>query len=572
MDYKLQNKTCQNCRGLFTIESGDFNFYEKIKVPPPTFCPWCRFIRRMAWRNDRALYKRTCDLCKKNIISTYPENTPFPIYCMTCWYSDNWDPASYGRDYDFSKPFFEQFNELFKSVPQYALFQRNSINCDYSNMVGESRNVYLSVSVVLGSENVFYSKSIDTGFNIVDCLNMKHSEQCYENTEGIRNYNSQHLLFSRNCIDSYFLIDCANCSNCFMCSNLRNKQFYIRNKKYPKEEYEKEVKKINLGSRNIRQSLIKEFQELSRHAIYRYANIINSHNSTGNNLLNMKNSTYCFDCYDGEDFKYCNRNFTSKDCMDCDYNMTSELMYEYITGGRADYNVKFSYSAMGNVKDADYTHCCFTSTNLFGCVGLRNKENAILNKVYSKEEFIKLRAKIIEHMNEKPYVDKGGRVYKYGEYFPMEISPFAYNETPAQDFETLTKTEAIEKGYHWKDIDNKDYNITIKSENIPDDIREVKNEILNEALECEHKGECNHQCFTAFRITQGELQFYKQHNIPLPSKCANCRFYERFAIVPLPKLYKRTCVNCDKVEFETPYAPERPEKIYCESCYNKEIY
>jgi len=25
-------------------------------------------------------------------------------------------------------------------------------------------------------------------------------------------------------------------------------------------------------------------------------------------------------------------------------------------------------------------------------------------------------------------------------------------------------------------------------------------------------------------------------------------------------------------EFQTPYAPKRPEKVYCENCYNKEVY
>jgi hypothetical protein len=27
-----------------------------------------------------------------------------------------------------------------------------------------------------------------------------------------------------------------------------------------------------------------------------------------------------------------------------------------------------------------------------------------------------------------------------------------------------------------------------------------------------------------------------------------------------------------KVEFETSYAPERPEIIYCEKCYQREVY
>ena len=36
-----ETKTCQNCKQDFIIESEDFNFYEKIKVPAPTLCPEC---------------------------------------------------------------------------------------------------------------------------------------------------------------------------------------------------------------------------------------------------------------------------------------------------------------------------------------------------------------------------------------------------------------------------------------------------------------------------------------------------------------------------------------------------
>jgi len=32
-----QTKICQNCKKEFIIEPEDFEFYEKIKVPTPTF-------------------------------------------------------------------------------------------------------------------------------------------------------------------------------------------------------------------------------------------------------------------------------------------------------------------------------------------------------------------------------------------------------------------------------------------------------------------------------------------------------------------------------------------------------
>ena len=54
----METRQCQNCKKDFIIEPDDFSFYEKIKVPPPTFCPECRMIRRMAFRDYRVLYKR----------------------------------------------------------------------------------------------------------------------------------------------------------------------------------------------------------------------------------------------------------------------------------------------------------------------------------------------------------------------------------------------------------------------------------------------------------------------------------------------------------------------------------
>src|SRR3989344_5530291 len=576
---KNELRKCKNCQQDFTIESEDFKFYEKIKVPPPTWCLNCRMQRRMSWRNERSLYKRTCDLCKKNIIAIYPADAVFPVFCKECWYSDVWDSTSYGREYDFSRPFFEQFSELFNSVPRMNLWQRNATNSEFAHQVAESKNVYLSVSVIMDSENIFYSKSIDGCFNIFDSCNLKKCENCYENIECERNYNSQHMFLSRHCIDSYFLVDCVNCTNCFMCSNLRNKQYCIQNKEYSQEEYLEKIKEYNLESRESRVKFLAEFKNLCKKAIYRFTNNIKCVNSLGNNLLNDKNCRYCFDVYNSEDTKYSYRTVNMKSCMDTDYGLSSELMYEYTTGASNDYNVKFSYSALDNLQDADYTHYCVSSNNLFGCCGIRNKENVILNKVYSKEEYRKLRERIIEQMNQMPYIDKKGRIYKYGEFFPTELSPHAYNETLAQDIYPLKKDEAITEGYKWNELGEKNYKITISTSLIPDNIKATGEEIGKEILECKHKMNCNHQCLKAFRILADEFQFYKKNGIPIPDKCPNCRHYKRFAKIPPRRLWHRSCM-CEKeehshrerkckVEFETSYAPDRPETVYCETCYNQ---
>ena len=68
MEYKAENRICQNCKKDFTIELDDFGFYEKMGVLPPKICPDCRAQLRLCFRNERFLYKRTCDNCKKSTI------------------------------------------------------------------------------------------------------------------------------------------------------------------------------------------------------------------------------------------------------------------------------------------------------------------------------------------------------------------------------------------------------------------------------------------------------------------------------------------------------------------------
>src|SRR3989338_7300352 len=115
----METKNCQNCKQDFTIEPEDFSFYEKIKVPPPTFCFDCRAQRRMMFRNERVLYKRPNNAPGKEeqIISIHRPGTPLTVYDDRTWWSDKWDPLSYGQSYDFSRPFFTQFKELYMAIP-----------------------------------------------------------------------------------------------------------------------------------------------------------------------------------------------------------------------------------------------------------------------------------------------------------------------------------------------------------------------------------------------------------------------------------------------------------------------
>ena len=574
-----QTKHCQNCKKEFVIEPDDFSFYEKIKVPPPTWCLECRLIRRFAWRNERSLYKRVCGLCKRSIVAMYHEEEPFPVYCHDCWYSDKWDSLSYGTQYDFSKPFFIQWKELFDRVPRLNLWQLDMVDSPYSNIVRGARNAYLSYSLVgEGGENIFYSKTVDASSNIFDCLGINNCENCYENVHGAGNANSQYCVESRNNIDCHFLFDCRNCQNCVLSANLRNKRYMIRNKQYGKDEYFKELGKLNFGSYGKREEIKKKFNGLILKALHKYADIVKSVRTSGNYNANARNAVNCFNAGNVENIKHCQRVVDLKDSYDVSYHINSELVYEYVSGGKNLQNTRFAMAAFDALTDIDYTDHCASCSNLFGCVGVRNKRYCVLNKEYGKGEYGALRIKIIEHMSKMPYVDSIGRLYSYGEFFPIDLSPFGYNETIAQEHFPIDKKEAGDKGYRWREKEKSQYNATVGSGDLSDHIDDIQDSILKEIIICEHheKNEhtafCEANCTTAFKIMPLELQFYRHKQIPVPRICPNCRHFERLRNITPFKLWHRRCMKPGCMnEFETPYAPERPEIIYCESCYNAEV-
>jgi hypothetical protein len=197
-------------------------------------------------------------------------------------------------------------------------------------------------------------------------------------------------------------------------------------------------------------------------------------------------------------------------------------------------------------------------------------------------------------MDEMPYVDAQERTYRYGDFFPFDMSPCGYNQSQAFEYFPLTESEAKERGYRWTTPEQRSYTISKKASDLPESIIEVGNEILNNTIQCQHaesgghSGGCDVDCATAFRITQQELDFYRKMNLPLPRLCFNCRHVDRTKWRNAPGLYHRQCM-CDYQrhensathahhqsgpcpnEFETSYPADQPEIVYCEQCYQAEV-
>lgn len=580
-----ENKACQNCKTQFAIEPEDFDFYKKIDVPPPTFCPDCRSVRRMTWRNERSLYKRQCAMTGKDIISCFSPTSEIKVYDRDIWWSDQWDPLFYGLEYNFNIPFFKQFASLLKNVPMPAVFNSKVVDTIYGNHSGHQKNGYLVFACWEG-ENLSYASKTMNSRDSIDILGSGHIESGYEIVDSEKIYKSAFVQNSENCSDSYFLYECRGCTNCFGCTNLRNKSYYFYNEPYTKEEYYQKIQQLKL---NTYSGLIKakqKFEDIKLQSIHKYANIINARNSTGDNLFNTDNCLNCFDLRDARECKFVNNGgIAMADSYD-GYGIggNAELIYESIDTGDNGQKLLFDIFVWGG-NNVLYSYACHGSQNLFGCIGLHKKQYCILNKQYSKEEYERLVPQIIAQMKVMPYEDIRGNTYGFGEFFPSEISPFDYNETIAQENRPITKEVANERGYRWKEEFDRRELAMKNSEELSDAIEEVSDEILKEVIQCQHKRNCSDQCTSGFRITLSELQFYRHFNLPLPRLCSNCRHSERMRLRNPARLWTRKCgcrvfednsshvhrLNACPNEFETTYAPDRPEIVYCEQCYQAEV-
>ncbi len=566
-----ETKNCQNCKNNFVIESDDFVFYDKIKVPPPTFCPECRMVRRLMWRNNRSLYSRICGLCDKKIIS-FLKDDGTPVYCLTCYSSDNWDRFAYQINYDFSKNFFEQFKNLIAKQPRiFQIGLGNNTNSEYSNSIANVKNLYLSFSCI-ESEDIFYSENVDKSKQSMDCLSIQDSDNCYWNINSEKNFNCSYVSDSSNCLDSYFLYDCSNCSNCFMSSNLRNQSYYFNNKKLTKEKYFEAIQDLEIGKYSELEKLKEIFRDLKiNQSIHKYTKVQSSKDFSGDMILNSNNIKKSFDIRNSDNVSYSYRTINVKDVMDCGWTLQAELEYESMTGSGGGYN-QISCFMCTTSKDIRYSISCKNCSDCFGCVGLTNAQYCILNKQYTKEEYFEIVEKIKIHMSEMPYIDSKGRVFKYGEFFPYDLSFFGYNESLAHDFFSLTKTAIQNMGYKYTEPRDRNYGTILSNKDLPDDINDVPENILDETIACPNNGNELTLCTKAYKIHENELQFYKQKNLPLPRYCPNCRHYERIKYRNPLKLWDRSCMKKDcPNKFKTSYSPDRPEIVYCEKCYQNEV-
>ncbi len=551
--------TCKQCSAPFSLVPKELELYETLGVPEPSECPDCRCQQRLMFRNFFNLRHRECSLSGKKIISVYDKNVPFPVYGIHEWWSDRWDGLSYGIDPDFSRPFFDQLAVLHRTVPRIAFMNVNCENCDYCNMTNGSRNCYLVFGNV-GNEDCMYGHIVWQSSNCYDCLYTYRSQYCYECVDCVQCHS---LSFSRdcdNCTSSMFLVHCVGCRDCFGCVGLRDKQYHIFNVPHTKEEYAAKIASLNTG--NIRTVAVakERVQALIGKEIVKNYHGFNCEHVTGDYLYNCRNVVGGYDLKNCEDCLYSATLDSFTDSIDCNFcginaGARAELCFNCLTIG-PNHRLLCCHACQNDNADLSYCDTCHGCKDCFGCVSLTKKRYCILNKQYTKEQYEALLPQLIAHMR---------KTDEWGRFFPMELSPFGYNETIAQEYFPLTEEQARAKGWRWKpEEEEQDQSYLGPVVSIPEDIRDADDSLCSSILRCEATGKF-------FKIIPQELQFHREMKLPLPRVSFPERQRARFALRNPRHLWTRKCQECG-TDIQTTYSPERPERVLCEDCYLKEVY
>lgn len=510
------NKNCEKCGVEFEISDEENKFRERLSpavagqkyvLPCPSECVSCRRQRRFAFRNERNMVMTKCAVTGKSVISVFPLDAPFPIYSPDVWHSDDFDPLKYGRDFDFSGSFFEQFKELQSRVPHISNILVGTENCDFCNTVGYCRNCYLLYGSI-DCEDCQYGSPYRSK-NCIDSLIVRDSQFSYECVDCEKLYECFFCQNCSNCRNLWFCFDAENCNDCFLCVGLRHKQNCILNKEYSKEEYDRKVMELKEKSYDELSEMLKNFKET---VPVKALVGINNENVLGDNVVNSKNCKELFYSKECEDGMYASQVLNTNNFIDSDFGEDSSFVYEN-SGFNRDNGIYFSHWCWA-CNNVFYCSMCGNNTSdCFGCISLKHGRYCILNKQYTREEYEKLVPKIIEHMN---------KTGEWGKFFPMDLSPFPYDKSVANDYFSLNKGEGgnTEK---------------------------------------------------PFRMTNSEIEFYKRYNLHLPVYHFEKRCKRRLALRNGFKLFDRKCDKCG-VMMKTTYSPEYRGKVYCENCYLEEIY
>ncbi|MEK7529025.1 MAG: hypothetical protein AAB592_04620 [Patescibacteria group bacterium] len=283
--------------------------------------------------------------------------------------------------------FFSELKKLVESKPHSMLHGRATQNSFFGDYLSQTKNVYLCFHG-FDLADCYYGDFLYKCNDCVDCTALSGSELCYECVDCSDLYDCRYLQDCHNCSQCCYGIDLLNCKDCFGCFGLRNAQYYIFNKKYTEESYRAKIADLR---KTPAEKVLAEIQPyFLQHPRLFARQLKGEENCYGDYIYYSKNCYMCFGIKNAQSCGYVYDAVHTQTAMVDSYDTCCsgglEGCYSCVNTLSSN-NSNFLIDCAG-MSDSEYCIECYSCRSCFGCSYLQNKEYHILNKPFSRTDYI----------------------------------------------------------------------------------------------------------------------------------------------------------------------------------------
>lgn len=494
------NHSCSITGSRFTISESESRLLEHFGLPLPERSAFERWLYAVGQSTPFVFRKVVCPATNQPILSRWSESGKIRGVSPEWFWSDECDNTSVGQDFDFTRPFFEQFCEVAANSYAPSMTRYSCENSPYVNASHGLKDCHLCFACA-SLQDSLYCVLCTQSKDLLFCSGVTHSELSYWCLDSTRLYGCRYVQDSEGCTNCYFSTDCIGCSNCFQCHGLRQASngYYVRNQSVTREVWEQTLQEAQFGSyaaeQFTRDEAARFFADLPSYP-HSFGNEECSEIYRVSNSKTTHHAMYCRNCHD------CSGVIFSSNCKDCHstvWGRDCEGCY-YVIGADRAFDCMYCDGLAGGGRNQAYCFCCSNGcTDVFGCFFLKKKSYCILNKQYTPQAYAELRPKIIDHMRSTG---------ECGAWFPPEFYSVPYNQSWAQFFlAELDEQQILARGLGVAAAEP--FRATTSSVELPDHIEQTDEAICGKELACLKTSR-------PYSLSKQELAALKKHLAPVP--------------------------------------------------------
>ena len=533
--------------------------YRRFGLPPSRYHPETRWMILNQFGTGYQWWWNRHWKTGEPLLSFHHPASGFRVLPEKEWF--DMDFANNKTTWDPSRSFFEQYAAMARQLPQTAtgtlITPENSIA--FSSL-GDKNSYFVTGS---RSKNSFYSVLLLDGENSSEVWASSHISKSYQILHCERMHQCRFARESHDCLSSSFLFDCRNSEFCFGATNKRNRKYIWMNEQLSREEYEKRLSAVDLGSRKNQAYWLSQFEALLRGKTIWPENFNeNSDTSTGEYLHGATDCKFCMDFLGSaarNNWVYIGLGQSENNAFCIAVKDASDSYFCRTVVSSA--NMKMCGHCV-NSDSLKYCYNCYDCQDCFGCFGLRNKKYHVFNRPYEKEEYFRLIDEIKCSMLERG---------EYGEFFPLSLAtgyvPYSWGVT----FGSATAEHLVKYGQPLfgvcddgacgveKEMKGDGMKTT---DEIPDSIDEISDDWIGVPI-------WDPTFKRKFSFLRPEVEFYREERIAPPDRHFIRRVLEMPRVGQTIMFEDRTCEKCSKKVLTTKNLTYPDRVIYCRACYLK---